>query len=35
MVRSRDTVNPIAVWEVKEHYHTTTFGSAASLGAIL
>ena len=28
-----DTVNPIAVWEVKEHYHTTTFGSRVS-GAI-
>ncbi|HVT90705.1 MAG TPA: hypothetical protein VHD56_17755 [Tepidisphaeraceae bacterium] len=26
-------VNPIAVWEVKEHYHTTTFGSRVS-GAI-
>lgn len=28
-----DTVNPIAVWEVKEHYHTTSFGSRVS-GAI-
>lgn len=28
-----DTINPIAVWEVKEHYHTTSFGSRVS-GAI-
>jgi hypothetical protein len=28
-----DTVNPIAVWEVKEHYHTTSFGSRVS-GAV-
>ena len=28
-----DTVNPIAIWEVKEHYHTTSFGSRVS-GAV-
>jgi len=26
------TVNPIAVWEVKEYYHTTTFGSRIADG---
>ena len=26
-------VNPVAVWEIKEHYHTTTFGSRVS-GAV-
>jgi hypothetical protein len=27
-----DTVNPIAVWEIKEHYYTTTFGSRVAAG---
>jgi hypothetical protein len=27
-----DTVNPIAVWEVKEYYYTTTFGSRVADG---
>lgn len=26
------TTNPIAVWEIKEYYHTTTFGSRVSDG---
>ena len=26
------TVNPIAVWEIKEYYHTTTFGSRVAAG---
>lgn len=26
------TVNPIAVWEIKEYYHTTTFGSRVADG---
>ena len=26
------TVNPIAIWEVKEYYHTTTFGSRIADG---
>jgi hypothetical protein len=25
-------VNPIAVWEIKEYYHTTTFGSRVADG---
>ncbi len=25
-----DTINPIAIWEVKEHYHSKTFGSRVS-----
>jgi len=25
-------VNPIAIWEVKEYYHTTTFGSRVADG---
>jgi hypothetical protein len=27
-----DTVNPIAVWEIKEYYYTTTFGSRVADG---
>lgn len=27
-----DVVNPIAVWEIKEHYYTTTFGSRVAAG---
>lgn len=27
-----DTVNPVAVWEVKEYYYTTTFGSRIADG---
>jgi len=26
------TVNPVAVWEIKEYYHTTTFGSRVADG---
>src|SRR5690606_4515904 len=26
------TVNPMAVWEIKEYYHTKTFGSRVSDG---
>jgi hypothetical protein len=26
------TVNPVAIWEVKEYYHTTTFGSRVADG---
>ena len=26
------TVNPIAIWEIKEYYHTTTFGSRVADG---
>ena len=26
-------VNPVAVWEIKEDYHTTTFGSRVADGA--
>ncbi len=26
------TVNPVAIWEIKEYYHTTTFGSRVSGG---
>src|SRR5208282_766488 len=26
------TVNPIAVWEIKEYYYTTTFGSRVADG---
>jgi len=26
------TVNPIAIWEIKEYYHTTTFGSRIADG---
>ena len=25
-------VNPVAVWEIKEDYHTTTFGSRVADG---
>lgn len=25
-------INPIAVWEIKEYYHTTTFGSRVADG---
>lgn len=27
-----DTVNPIAIWEIKEYYYTTTFGSRIADG---
>ncbi len=27
-----DTVNPVAVWEIKEYYYTTTFGSRVADG---
>jgi len=27
-----DTVNPIAVWEIKEYYYTKTFGSRVADG---
>jgi hypothetical protein len=27
-----DAVNPIAIWEIKEYYHTTTFGSRVADG---
>ena len=27
-----DTVNPIAIWEIKEYYYTTTFGSRVADG---
>ena len=27
-----DTVNPLAVWEIKEYYYTTTFGSRVADG---
>ena len=27
-----NTVNPVAVWEVKEYYYTTTFGSRIADG---
>jgi hypothetical protein len=26
------TVNPIAIWEIKEYYYTTTFGSRVADG---
>ena len=26
------TINPVAVWEIKEYYHTTTFGSRVADG---
>lgn len=27
-----DTINPIAIWEIKEYYYTTTFGSRVADG---
>ncbi len=27
-----DAINPIAIWEIKEYYHTTTFGSRVADG---
>jgi hypothetical protein len=27
-----DVINPVAVWEIKEYYHTTTFGSRVADG---